>query len=247
MPPKKGKSDAPSKSKDSGPEKKGSLVGDVPLELFIQCKSIGNKDALGKGEKSDLFVVLSYRENPTGKWSRVGKTETVQNNLSPAFKKTFLFEPNPKVELMLEVHDEDPAKREALGIAHFFLKELTDKPNGDVVKPLRFDKSNKTFGNIALSVKTNAENLAVLEERVKIVKEGGFDLVKEEEEKKLVGEEIKSFVDGSGLPIAFKLVCAEIVEKKIEKEEVYVYAAKRMRELGEQIQKLVDFLELFSK
>lgn len=239
MPPKKGKVDAPTKGKSPQVERKVNLIGDIPSELFIKCKNLLNKDTLIAGDKSDPFVIVSYRNTPGGKWSKVGQTEVVDDNLNPVFKKTFIFEADPLMELCFEVFDEDPTKNELLGFAQCFLKELTDQMNTEVVKPLKIDKTGRNVGTIILSTKANVENIAVLEERAKKVKQGGFDLEKEEEEKMKVGEEIKKFVEGSGLPIAFKVICAEIVEKEISKEEVYSYAAKRMREIGEQIQKLV--------
>ena len=239
MPPKKSNDKSKATSSKPEPRQKANLIGDAPTELFIQCKNLTNKDTLVAGDKSDAFVVVHYRNQPGGKWTQVGRTEVVDDDLNPKFSKTFMFQPDPTLELRFEVFDEDPTKNELIGVGSCFFKELSEKINTEVSKPLKIDKTGRQTGEILLTARANAENLAVLQERAKIVSDAGFDLEREEDEKDKVSEEIRTYVESSGLPMAFKLICVEIVEKKIEKEEVYPYAVRRMREIGEQITKLV--------
>jgi hypothetical protein len=39
--------------------------------------------------KSDPYVKVSFKK-PNGQWQLLGRTETIDNNLNPNFKKSFL-------------------------------------------------------------------------------------------------------------------------------------------------------------
>lgn len=57
----------------------------VKVELTLRCTNLPDKDTFSK---SDPFAVIWIRINGTI-WQEVGRTETIQNNLAPRFKKRF--------------------------------------------------------------------------------------------------------------------------------------------------------------
>ena len=59
------------------------------LELFISARGLFDMDVFSK---SDPYVRVHYKNPLTQKWSIVGRTETIDNNLNPNFKKSFVFD-----------------------------------------------------------------------------------------------------------------------------------------------------------
>ena len=57
------------------------------VEIFISCRTLKNKDVFSK---SDPFVVFYLKSNVNSAMSRVGQTETIQDNLNPNFTKSFI-------------------------------------------------------------------------------------------------------------------------------------------------------------
>ena len=56
----------------------------------------------------------------------------------------------------------------------------------------------------------------------------------DEEQKKQVNV-FRKYLDQSGISIAFQIVFAEVVDKQIEQEEAFIYTAKRLRQIGEDL------------
>lgn len=256
MPPKPKKDANPKKEKES--EKNGNNapsqkeerkefmaanpLGDIPGTLLIKCRKLRDKDTLYAGDKSDAKVILFQRSSLAGKWSKVGETEIIRDNLNPEFKKKFSFNMDGRTELKFECWDEDETRNgpkfELIGAATVVLKELIEKINTEVPLVLRLEKSPSFNGEVLVTLKTN-EDIGCLEARAQMLAEEGFDVKKDAEMKRKVTERMYQYVEESCLPMAFKVILAEIVAKKIPAEEVYIYGAKRLRELGEQINKIV--------
>lgn len=59
--------------------------------------------------KSDPYVKVYFKRMPSQPWVLVGRTETIDNNLNPNFKKSFLVDYvfEARQELKFEVFDED--------------------------------------------------------------------------------------------------------------------------------------------
>jgi C2 domain len=230
-------------SKDDKKDLLGSgPLGDLPANLVMKCRKLRDKDTLYAGDKSDAKLIVYQRSSVTGKWTKVGETEVVKDSLCPEFKKTFLFSMDAKTLLRFECYDEDETRTgsrfEQIGIAHVELRSLIENINAEVSFPMRPEKSTSFAGELILTLKTT-EDLSCLETRAKILAEEGFDIKKDAEIKRQVTKKVNSYVEESCLPMAFKLILAEIVSKKVPAEEVYVYAAKRLREIGEQVNKIV--------
>lgn len=56
------------------------------IEISISCRSLKDTDVFSK---SDPQVIFRMKNPSTGKWFDVGRTEVIQNNLNPNFKKIF--------------------------------------------------------------------------------------------------------------------------------------------------------------
>ena len=76
------------------------------IELSISCRKLKNMDFFSK---SDPFVILYIKHLHTKQWVNMGRTETIQDNLNPNFKKTFLVDYifEVKQECKIEVLDDD--------------------------------------------------------------------------------------------------------------------------------------------
>ena len=60
------------------------------VELFISCAKLKDKDFIGKSDPyCKIFMMTSGVDN---KWKEVGKTETIENNLNPQFKKSIILD-----------------------------------------------------------------------------------------------------------------------------------------------------------
>lgn len=76
------------------------------LELFISARGLFDMDVFSK---SDPYVRVHYKNPLTQKWSIVGRTETIDNNLNPNFKKSFVFDYifETQQHLKFQVMDQD--------------------------------------------------------------------------------------------------------------------------------------------
>ncbi len=76
------------------------------LEIAVSCKNLCDMDTFSK---SDPLCVMSWKDPATGKWSEVGRTERIMNNLDPCWSSKFLVEYRPaeKQLVKFEVFDWD--------------------------------------------------------------------------------------------------------------------------------------------
>lgn len=59
----------------------------VQLELFVSARGLCDMDVFSK---SDPYVKVFFKSGPGNQWTFIGRTETVDNNLNPNFKKSFV-------------------------------------------------------------------------------------------------------------------------------------------------------------
>lgn len=57
------------------------------LELFISARGLYDMDVFSK---SDPYVKVFFKKSPKMPFAVLGRTETVDNNLNPNFKKSFI-------------------------------------------------------------------------------------------------------------------------------------------------------------
>jgi len=67
------------------------------IELFLSGRKLLDQDIFSK---SDPYIRVYFQPNPQSKFSFIGRTETVDNNLNPNFTKSFV------VDYIFEVHQE---------------------------------------------------------------------------------------------------------------------------------------------
>lgn len=72
-------------------------------------------------------------------------------------------------------------------------------------------------------------------------------LKREEEERKRIEEEerqrkrqeqavtFEKYLEDSGLPLAFQIIMAEVIAKKIPEEQIFPYTAMRLRQIGQEL------------
>ena len=56
--------------------------------------------------------------------------------------------------------------------------------------------------------------------------------------KKRQAEMFKKYLEQTGIAMAFQVVFAEILDKKVEENKVFTYTAMRLRQIGEDLEKI---------
>eukprot|EP01043_Picozoa_sp_COSAG02_P028867 COSAG02_NODE_1771_length_10971_cov_19.931012_2_plen_615_part_00 len=114
------------------PAAAGGMVFTEPtadLELSIECAGLDNMDVMSK---SDPFAVI-YAKDGTGAWRELGRTETIQDTLSPKFATSFtiqyFFERTQWFRF--DVYDSDSATTDLT--KHDFIGRTTELRLCDVV------------------------------------------------------------------------------------------------------------------
>lgn len=117
------------------------------------------------------------------------------------------------------------------------------KGEGDLTK-VNKEKATKVKKN---SKEKDKENLGVNEKE-----QNSMEIIAEpeKEETHLKSEEMKKreefsqahekYIADSGLPLAFKLIFSEIIQKQITEEHFYSYTAMRLRQLGKEMNDLLS-------
>jgi len=60
----------------------------------------------------------------------------------------------------------------------------------------------------------------------------------DQENKKKQAEYLNEFMDNTGLSLAFKAICGEVLAKNVPSEDILPYTVGRLKELGKQIEKI---------
>ena len=143
------------------------VVESEKLELFISCKNLPKMDI---DSPSDPFVVISQKNEKSGQFFELSKTEVVQDNNDPEFTKQikidYKFE---EVQLLrLDIYDADTpnidqlSDHDYIGNCEFVLGDLVTS-NGCILSMKLKDKD----GNL-LSVKSKPSFAIVRSEEIKI-------------------------------------------------------------------------------
>lgn len=56
--------------------------------------------------------------------------------------------------------------------------------------------------------------------------------------KKKQAEMFKKYLDQTGIAMAFQVIFAEILDKKIDESKLFAYTAMRLRQIGEDLEKI---------
>mmetsp|Transcript_3867 Transcript_3867/g.9130 ORF Transcript_3867/g.9130 Transcript_3867/m.9130 type:complete len:723 (-) Transcript_3867:73-2241(-) len=118
------------------------------IELFLSCRRLVNKDVFSK---SDPMAVLSMKDGINYRsMSKIDRTEVIDNNLNPDFKKRFVLDYHfeRRQELLIQVFDVDSSRvdrtsdHDFLGMARTTLADLVSR--GKAALPL-CDKAGRTM------------------------------------------------------------------------------------------------------
>ena len=60
----------------------------------------------------------------------------------------------------------------------------------------------------------------------------------EASKKKKQAEMFKKYLDQTGIAMAFQVIFAEILDKKIDETKLFAYTAMRLRQIGEDLEKI---------
>lgn len=119
------------------------------IEMTISCKGLLNRDITSK---SDPFCVVKIKEPWQDKYTEIGRTEKIIDNLNPEWVRklviNYSFETIQK--LRFEVWDEDPSKDEFLGEFHTTLAEVVAFSGRQFTGKLTGVVSNRGCGQIIL-------------------------------------------------------------------------------------------------
>lgn len=59
-----------------------------------------------------------------------------------------------------------------------------------------------------------------------------------QEKKKKQAEMFKKYLESTGIAMAFQVIFAEILDKKVDGQKVFAYTAMRLRQIGEDLEKI---------
>lgn len=119
------------------------------VNLFFSGKKLRDLDTFSK---SDPYIVL-FQVLQNGTKSKIGRTETIQDNLNPDFEVSFpveyFFERDQK--FYVEVYDDDGGKDDLIGVADFSLGEILGSIYNMKIYNLTFKKM-KSAGKLIVRV-----------------------------------------------------------------------------------------------
>ena len=76
------------------------------LEISVSCEKLADTDTFSK---SDPLCVMSWKDEKSGKWWEIGRTEVIKNTLDPSWRAKFIVEymPEQTQVVSFEVYDWD--------------------------------------------------------------------------------------------------------------------------------------------
>ena len=79
---------------------------DERLEISVSCEQLADTDTFSK---SDPLCVMSWKDESSGKWWEIGRTEVIKNSLDPSWGAKFVVEYKPQQTQVVsfEVYDWD--------------------------------------------------------------------------------------------------------------------------------------------
>jgi len=133
------------------------------VELSVSCRDLEDMDVFSK---SDPFCVLYCRDSkqPLGQWIHLARTETIDNNLNPAWQTKFVLEYKfeSRQELKLEVYDSDGDStnlkdHDFIGECECSLGEIVSAQGRGLVR--RLQGAGRSANNRKQSISITAEEL----------------------------------------------------------------------------------------
>lgn len=119
----------------------------IPLNLFFRCEHLVNKDLVSRSDPQlSLFILTNTN------WKLIGKTEVVQDNLSPVFCTSMPVEYSFNITqtLKVEVHDIDKNASNFLGQAVFELNTLVASKDAFKVDLKQHDEKKIHKGGVII-------------------------------------------------------------------------------------------------
>jgi hypothetical protein len=104
-------------------------------------------------------------------------------------------------------------------------------------------KDMQNLGNPEVEAQSEDEEgaeMAVEDIRAHILDYYGVDPEAEQGRKEQKAQKFRSYVNNSGLQLAFQLVISEIMGNGVPTEEFFSYASKRMKEIGREYQDIKE-------
>lgn len=112
---------------NSGKKKKKTSSSEKTIDLILKFKAKSLKNLDGWFGKSDPFLLLYEKDPESKKFIEIGKTETIEDNLDPDWKKPIeiVYDFGKKQMLKAEIMDlDDKGKSEIIGFATFTLSTI---------------------------------------------------------------------------------------------------------------------------
>jgi len=113
--------------------------------------------------KSDPFCVISDKpsavrdRNLQQNWREIGRTETIDNNENPVWKKRFqfdyLFEEHQPLQFLIYDSDSDSkdlSKHDFIGTVELAMSEIASAPGGKLVKTIKLAKPSKRVAQLVI-------------------------------------------------------------------------------------------------
>uniref|UniRef100_A0A914H4P4 C2 domain-containing protein n=1 Tax=Globodera rostochiensis TaxID=31243 RepID=A0A914H4P4_GLORO len=121
------------------------------VELILSASGLPNADTFSK---SDPFCVVEEVQGPD-KSVEIGRTECIQNCLSPRWHKKILVTEEPQKELRFSIYDSDSNSRaltfhDFLGRCQCRLSDILSSPNGSLIMRLKKDRDVIAKGQLQL-------------------------------------------------------------------------------------------------
>ena len=109
------------------------------IEMTLSCRNLINMDLLSK---SDPFCVVYTKDPWQDRFFELGRTETIQDCLSPEWVKKFVLDYNFETvqRIRFEVWDLDPNGKDFLGMHETTLAEIVSQSSQQYIRPLADQK-----------------------------------------------------------------------------------------------------------
>lgn len=119
------------------------------IEMTVSCRNLLNKDILSK---SDPYCLVLMKDSWQEKFFELGRTETIQDSLSPEWVKKFIIDYNFEIvqRIRFEVWDLDPDGKDFLGYHETTLAEIVSFASRQYVRPLLGMPEKKNGGEIII-------------------------------------------------------------------------------------------------
>lgn len=113
--------------------------------------------------KSDPYAKISFRRNPKEQFLTLGRTETVDNNLNPNFKQSFIVDYifEARQDIRFDIWDEDDKKNSTnddfIGSAETTLGMLAGAKDQTSILTLNAKGTNQSVGKVIIRVEPVTE------------------------------------------------------------------------------------------